>query len=64
MNTNIYSGFRKRFSPRISGRFLALNLVKSSRGGGGQDALFKAFLASTTNFVRAAVHVNSFLRPR
>ena len=46
-------------------RFLALNVAKSGRrGGGGQDALFKAFLAVIAHFVRVAVHADFVLRPR
>ena len=46
-------------------RFLAGNLAKSGRrGGGGQDALFKAFSAVITHFVHVAVHADFVLRPR
>ena len=45
-------------------RFLAGNVAKLGRGGGGQDALFKAFLAAITHFVRVAVRTDFVLRPR
>ena len=54
MSTNIYSG-------QNTARTLTTHL---SRGGGGQDALFKAFLAVITHFVRVAVPTDFVLRPR
>ena len=46
-------------------QFLAGNVAKSGRrGGGGQDALFKAFSAAITHFVRVAVRADFVLRPR
>ena len=46
-------------------RFLASDVAKSGRrGGGGQDALFKAFSAAITHFVRVAVRADFVLRPR
>ena len=45
--------------------FLAGNVAKSGRrGGGGQDALFNAFPAAITHFVRVAVRTDFVLRPR
>ena len=45
-------------------KFLASNVVQSSGGGGGQEALFKAFSAVINNSVRVAVRTDLFLRPR
>ena len=45
-------------------RSLALNLAKSGRGGGGQDALFKAFSTAINNSVHVAVRADFVLRPR
>ena len=55
MNTNIYSG-------QDTARALTTHLNR--RGGGGQNALFKAFLAAIANFVRVAVRTDFVLRPR
>ena len=45
-------------------RFLASDVAKLGRGGGGQDALFKAFSAVINNSVRVAVRTDFVLRPR
>ena len=46
-------------------RFLAGDVAKSGRrGGGGQDALFKAFPDVINDFVRVAVRADFVLRPR
>ena len=45
-------------------RFLASDVAKLGRGGGGQDALFKAFPDVINDFVRVAVRLDFVLRPR
>ena len=46
----------------LRGQFLSLNVAKSDGGGGGRNALFKAFSAVMDHSVDNAVHTDFFLR--